>query len=270
MVKGSIDFNFTLSARKEVVVSAGALQSPQILMVSGIGPADVLQNHNIEVIADRPGVGQNLQDQPWFFSTHRVNVLTGSELSNNETYAANAVEQYQREQNGPLSNIGGDVLAWEKLPKKNRKALNATTLDFLDAYPSDWPDMEYIGLALPTAPVPDDQAQYMSFTFGLIAFESRGNVSIASNDTATLPKVTFNYLKTKTDQELAVQGFHRLREWIAATDISLEEITPGKNVTTDESILAYLRQTGSVLYHASCTCKLAFYLENCDCGYLHD
>lgn len=56
--------SFTLFANKEVILSAGAFQSPQLLMVSGVGPADVLQQHNIPVVANLPGVGQNLQDNP--------------------------------------------------------------------------------------------------------------------------------------------------------------------------------------------------------------
>jgi choline dehydrogenase len=68
-------------ARKEVIVSAGALQSPQLLLVSGVGPAETLKKFGIPVIADRPGVGKNLQDHVFFGVAHRVNVQTATRLS---------------------------------------------------------------------------------------------------------------------------------------------------------------------------------------------
>lgn len=94
---------FMLSARKEVIVSAGAFQSPQLLIVSGIGPAETLRKHNITVKKDLPGVGQNLWDQPLFSVAYRVNVPTASMLLNDAVYAAQALEQYHQNASGPYS-----------------------------------------------------------------------------------------------------------------------------------------------------------------------
>lgn len=256
-VQGSIEFKFTLSARNEVILSAGALQSPQLLMVSGIGPAATLQKYNIPVIANRPGVGQNMQDHAWFFTTYKVNVLSpGSELDNNSTYRDQAVEQYLTQQNGPLSNIGADIIGWEKLPAKNRQNLSPATLKALAAYPQDWPEFEYLGIAAPSDYVPDD-AQYASFTFILLTPQSRGGVTIASNDMSTQPVVRFNYLTNKTDQEIVVQATRRIREWANATGNAIAETIPGPQVQTDAQILDYLRQSSTFIYHAACTCKSA-------------
>jgi choline dehydrogenase len=74
--------NYVIKAKKEVILAAGAFQSPQLLMVSGVGPVDVLDDLGIEIIADRPGVGQNLQDHVFFGPSYRVSVNTLTKLAN--------------------------------------------------------------------------------------------------------------------------------------------------------------------------------------------
>lgn len=92
-----LDFGTTLTARREVILSAGAFQSPQLLMVSGVGPRAQLESLNIPVVADRPGVGQNLTDHIFMSPSYRVNVPTLTELANNPLsvvweYAASSKE----------------------------------------------------------------------------------------------------------------------------------------------------------------------------------
>jgi choline dehydrogenase-like flavoprotein len=77
---------YTISATKEVIVSAGAFQSPQLLMVSGVGPADQLQKLDIPVVADRPGVGQNMQDHIFFGPSYRVNLITATRIANDPVF----------------------------------------------------------------------------------------------------------------------------------------------------------------------------------------
>ena len=100
---------YNLTAKKEVIVSGGALQSPQLLMVSGIGPAATLQGLGIPVIADRPGVGQNMWDHILFGPSYRVNVITGSSTSNPE-FMKQAEEDFNTDASGMLGNSGGDFL----------------------------------------------------------------------------------------------------------------------------------------------------------------
>lgn len=99
---------YTIRARKEVIVSAGAFQSPQLLMVSGIGPKDTLKQNGIEVLQDSPGVGQNMKDHVLFGTSYRVNVETASSFSN-PTRSAEYRQQYAKGQ-GPLTNPGLDIL----------------------------------------------------------------------------------------------------------------------------------------------------------------
>ena len=99
---------YTLNATREVILSAGALQSPQLLMVSGIGPQSTLQQHNVSLIADRPGVGSNMWDHVLFPVMYEVNVETQQALVN-ATFANNAAMEYNNPATGLLTNSGGDT-----------------------------------------------------------------------------------------------------------------------------------------------------------------
>ncbi|KAL9078893.1 MAG: hypothetical protein Q9157_002188 [Trypethelium eluteriae] len=101
---------YTLHARREVLVAAGAFRSPQILMTSGVGPQDTLTQLNISCISNLTGVGQNLQDQPLYSLSYRVNVTTESQLRNNPDYAAKAAIDFYTDQTGPLQSGGGNFV----------------------------------------------------------------------------------------------------------------------------------------------------------------
>ena len=79
---------YTIKATKEVILSAGAFQSPQLLMVSGVGPAQQLQQFNIPIVVDSPGVGQNMQDHIFFGPSYRVNLVTLTKVANDPIYLA--------------------------------------------------------------------------------------------------------------------------------------------------------------------------------------
>ena len=135
--------HYTLRANKEIIVSAGAFQSPQLLMVSGVGPASTLREHNIPLIYDNPHVGQNLIDHTWFGPTYRVNVETITRWTNDAFYMLNQyVGAYQHQQNGPLTTNAGDFGAFEKLPEDLRSNFTAEALEELAAFPTDWPEVE--------------------------------------------------------------------------------------------------------------------------------
>jgi len=132
---------FTLKARKEIIVSAGTFQSPQLLMVSGIGPKSLLQQYNITVVSDLPGVGQNMQDQPTSSISYRVNVVTSSKMLNDPQYAARVAAEYLTNRTGPLTDATA-YLGWEKIPEPYRSSFSNTTLAALSQFPSDWPEIE--------------------------------------------------------------------------------------------------------------------------------
>lgn len=119
----SKDGSFTIKAKKEVIVAGGVFMSPQLLQVSGIGPKSLLKKFKIPVVADRPGVGQNMQDQIFADVVHRVNLPTGSTLGITDT----DVEAWKKNGTGPLSNPGGEFGGFEKIPKDLRTGFSKAT-----------------------------------------------------------------------------------------------------------------------------------------------
>ena len=117
----------SIAANKEVILSAGVIQSPQLLQVSGVGPKALLQKYNIKVVADRPGVGQDMNEHITFPISYRVNVPTQTALEN-AAYAAQAVNEWNTQSLGPLASAGGDYLGLEKIPPALRANFSAQTI----------------------------------------------------------------------------------------------------------------------------------------------
>lgn len=245
---------YIISARHEIIISGGAIHSPQLLMVSGIGPSQTLSNLSIPVLVDLPGVGQNLWDHMLFTLTHHVNTLGLSHLKIPGVFEA-AQNEFAVNRTGQLANTGFDFVAWEKLP--NRTALPAQAQSDLSYFPDDWPELEFI---IGDAADPTNTLNYASVIGGLVAPLSRGFVSITSPDTTDLPIFSPNWLTHPTDQAVAIEAFKRCRTVFAADALQPvligNETVPGLNVTTDEEILAYIQRSATTIYHAACTCKM--------------
>lgn len=122
--------SFTLKARNEVIVSAGAIQSPQLLQVSGVGPAELLKEHNIPVVADRQGVGRNLIDHVFFGIDWPVKVETASVLANDKdhTIINEAIKQFKDNQTGILASPGGEFAAYQDVPPCMRSQFSPRSL----------------------------------------------------------------------------------------------------------------------------------------------
>lgn len=268
-------FVYQLSATREVILSAGAFQSPQLLMVSGIGPRELLEEHDIDVLVDSPGVGQNMTDHVLFGSTYRVNVVTGSSLAYGDNMDI-AIQEF-KEGTGPLVNPNVDMFGWEKVPRSNSTnsgsgaALSGNEtqiLNDLDWFSPDWPEVEYIapggyfGYATNFAKGnPTDGYNYATIVSGMVATLSKGTVSISSSDTSDLPIIDPNWLSHPADQAVAIAAFKRTREiWEsdAMAEVRIgEEYFPGKaDVSTDEEIWKFVQESFSTIFHASCTCRM--------------
>jgi choline dehydrogenase len=120
------DTSFNLTANREVILSGGVFQSPQLLQVSGVGPAALLQEHGIPVVADRPGVGQNLNDQIFFGIAYRVKVPTLSTIAIGDQVAID-IELFNNNATGRLTNPGGEYGGFEKLPTDLRSNFSTET-----------------------------------------------------------------------------------------------------------------------------------------------
>jgi choline dehydrogenase len=254
---------YQLSANREVIVSSGAFRSPQLLMVSGIGPKKTLQKLGIKVISDLKGVGQNMWDHIAFSPSYVVNLLTHSAMSRPD-FAAEQMMNYQTKRTGQLTNCGGDVLGFARFPKG---AISSKLRKQLDQFADDWPDYEHLfldgffGYANDISEGPTDGRQYVSSSAALTNPFSRGTVTISSDDTNDYPVVDPNWLGDPRDQQIAVAAFKRARAVFADNDgtsdiVIGEEVFPGLNVSSYGEILAHIQKSAQASFHAACTCAM--------------
>ena len=267
---GTKPLNFTLSARKEVILSAGVFQSPQLLMLSGIGPPSTLSTHQIPLVQPLPGVGQNMWDHVYFGANRRVNVLTASASANSPALAHRLADLFRTNASGPLAAFGAGYYGWEKLPEPYRGRLSARAREDLSRqrFAGDWPEVEWLPVSAylgyqtnPQEEDPRDGFNYAVISAGLLTPLSRGNVTIGSNSAADAPVISPNWLQDPTDREVAVAAFRRSREiWAELAELGVtvgkEEYLPGLNVTSDEDILDYVQRSFMTVWHASSTCKM--------------
>jgi choline dehydrogenase len=278
---GSGSIAYTLNATKEVIISSGAFRSPQMFMVSGIGPAAVLQRNGIQVLADRAGVGQNMWDHIFFGPSYAVKTITHNWLGNS-FYAEQATLEYAVNRTGILANVGGDVLgslisqfepkvvpltadlAFEKLPAGALP--NDTRSSLVVAFGSDWPDIEIFSLDAYTGTLNDyllGAPRLDNFTavcIALVSPFSRGNVTIMSQDTNDHPVVNPNWLTDLRDQQVAVAGFKRARAVFESEAmqpiLKSPEVWPGPDIQSDEQILAAVRLGADTIHHAAGFCQM--------------
>ncbi|KAK8075434.1 GMC oxidoreductase [Apiospora hydei] len=250
---------FTARAAREVLVSAGAFQSPQLLMrwPSSRSP----------LVADRRGVGQGMQDHVFFGPSWRVRVPTLTRIATDPLYvAAQLLGPYAAAGQGPLTSNGCDFLGWEKVPRALLPPQAAAEL--AARFPEDWPELEYISgpgyigdFANIVANQPKDGYQYATILGALVAPLSRGSVTLASADTSDLPLVDPNWLTHPTDVAVAIAAYKRMRAAFAAKAMQgvladSVEYYPGPKVQSDAEILATIRKDVMTVWHASCTCRM--------------
>ncbi|RDW64569.1 GMC family oxidoreductase [Aspergillus mulundensis] len=247
---------YTLRARKEVIISAGAFQSPQLLMVSGIGPRSTLEPLGITVIADSPGVGQGMWDHPIFNVAYQVNVETMTRYQTDPEYAAQVMLEYESRREGPLTTPVPGILGWERL---SESLLSAEAIEALAVFPDDWPMVEYIsrGTGLLDPSDGSNGEQYAGIGTALVAPLSRGSISINSSSAEHPPLIDLGYLTHPVDREVAIAALKRTRQAFEASGVTVgDEYQPGPAVQTDEEILEYIRATISPVYHPAGTCVM--------------
>ncbi|KAL2166076.1 hypothetical protein VTG60DRAFT_3310 [Thermothelomyces hinnuleus] len=248
---------YTLRARREVILAGGTFQTPQLLQVSGVGPASLLRQFGIPVVADLAGVGQGMNDHVGVPISYQVELETASTLTGEKMEAA--IAQFNEDRTGPLASPGGDFYAGEKLPAQLKSRLSSETKKALANYPADWPDVEYLVLpssAGTNAPTPG--ANYVTVLAVLQAPQSRGSVSIASASMFDKPIINPKWLTARADQEVLVAGLRRGRQvFEAIKNITVgPEFWPGPSVETDQQILEAIRSNLFDMSHATSTCRM--------------
>ncbi|KAK5069106.1 hypothetical protein LTS08_008750 [Lithohypha guttulata] len=256
------------TAKKEVILSAGTFHSPQILMLSGIGPAPVLEENAIQLYVNNENVGQGLYDHTYYSLYVRADPETSlTALFNNIYNLQQASQEFTQNEAGPLTAPTGPTYAFEMLSDQNLQALGASEL--IGAR-SNQAHVEYLyePFFYPHLPTPQYGLgrigeSYISLTAGLVAPTSRGNVSIRSDSISDAPVINLRYFETTADQKIAVQSFKNLRKiladpalapWVVGPDHG--EVAPGPSVQSDEDILNYIRNVALPIWHVSGTCAM--------------
>ena len=235
----------TARARKEILVSSGAYNSPQLLQLSGVGPAELLKQHGVDIVLDAPGVGNDLQDHLQVRLVTRCSQpVTLNDILNHPVRRVMAGARYAAFRKGPLTIAAGTSGAFFKTNPRL-----AT------------PDIQIHFLPFSTDRMGEKLHSFSAFSASVCQLrpESRGSLRIKSADPAVPPEIRINYLATETDRTAFIEGFKILRQILAAPALkpyAVDEILPGSKVTSDEDILAFCRQTGSTVYHPTSTCRM--------------
>jgi choline dehydrogenase len=235
----------TARARKEILVSSGAYNSPQLLQLSGVGPADLLRKHGIDVVLDAPGVGHDLQDHMQVRVVMRcAKSITLNDVVNSRVRRIFAGARYAAFRKGPLTIAAGTSGAFFKTNPRL-----AT------------PDMQIHFLPFSTDKMGERLHSFSGFSASICQLrpESRGSLRIRSADPSAPPEIRINYLSTEVDRTANVEGLKVLRKILQAPALSpyvIEEVDPGVNVSSDEELLNYCRARGSTIYHPTSTCRM--------------
>jgi choline dehydrogenase len=229
----------------EIILSAGALQSPQLLQLSGIGPADLLDKHGIKVKVDAPEVGGNLQDH---YQARTIVRLKNAQSLNNAvrnpiSLAAMGLE-WLLKGSGPLTVGAGQVGG-------------AACSEYSDG---TRPDIQFNVMPLSVDKPGDPLHKFSGFTASVWQCHplSKGRVDIQSADPFASPRITPNYLKEELDRKTIVAGIKILREIYqqpAFKSLWEEEILPGPGLRTDQDLLDFARQHGGTVFHCTGTCR---------------
>lgn len=237
----------TLIAAREVILSAGALNSPQVLMLSGIGPAEELTRHGLNTRVDSPGVGRNLQDH---FYVHCSFATTRASSYNHEISGLRKYWEglrYLLTRGGYLALGSSQVAAFVKSRAEEPYAdLQISFRPMTFTY--------HKGGAIEVDPTPAIAAS----VYGVHPSTS-GTVRLRSADPSEAPVLTSNFLTNQDDIRAVISGIRKIREIMATEPIAsriLEEQLPGKSVQSDAEILAYMEEHGNSAMHPTSTCKM--------------
>ncbi len=237
-------------ASREVIVCAGAVNSPQLLQLSGIGPGELLSHHQIDVVLHNPQVGRNLQDHLALTHFYRSTVPT----LNNQLYPwwgkLYAGLKYVLFRKGPLSlsvnQAGGFIKSHHRRARPNLQ-LYFAALTYITSPKGERPLMH-----------PDP---WPAFQNGVCQCRptSRGTISIASPDPLEHPKINPNYLSTEQDMLEMIEGFHFLRGMAktpALGKIIESEILPGESIQSESQIIEDIKDRSETVFHPTSTCMM--------------
>lgn len=233
-----------LTAKAEIVLSGGAINSPQLLQLSGIGPGSLLQQHGVPVLVDSPDVGGNLQDHLQIRTVYKTHCKTLNDELNNPLQKIQAGLQYLLTRGGPLSMAASQVGAFCKTRLSNNR-----------------PDIQYHFQPLSADSPGEGLNKFSAITASVCQLrpESRGTIQIRSTDPTDHPRIMPNYLSTDLDCQTAIESIKFTRSIMATSAMSAHiasEHLPGSASQTDEQLLASARNIANTIYHPTSTCRM--------------
>ncbi len=236
--------NYDLKPGGEVILSAGAIGSPQILQLSGVGPGEFLQSMDIAVLKNLPGVGRNLQDHLQIRTVYEVNVPTLNEEINGFLKRMWIGMQYVFNRTGPMSMGASQVCIFAR----SRPGL-------------DTPDIQYHFQPLSADKPGIEMHPFPGITLSVCQLrpESKGRIEITSPDPKAYPAIRPNYLSTQLDQQTAIDALKFTRRLVATKSLKpfiVREHLPGRAVRSDEELLDSARNIAQTIYHPTSTCKM--------------
>jgi len=233
-------------ARRETILSAGAIGSPQILQLSGIGPGALLRQHGIEVVHDAPGVGENLQDHLQLRMAFKVkHALTLNTLLGSRWHKAMMGCQYAWSRSGAMTMPPSQLGAFTKSDPSQGT-----------------PNLEYHVQPISLDKFGDPPHKFNAFTASVCNLRpsSRGHVRITSADPAAYPAISPNYLDTEEDRRTAAAAIRLTRRIVLGTEAlkkyEPEEYTPGARFQSEDELVEAAGRIGTTIFHPIGTCKM--------------
>jgi choline dehydrogenase len=238
-------------AAAEVILAGGAVNSPQLLQLSGVGPAALLKQHGVDLVADLAGVGENLQDHYVITSTYRLKPGTVSvnELTRGPRFIGETLK-YLFQRRGLLTLSAAHIAVF----CKSRPDLAGPDIQF-----------HILPATMDTQKLLEQQKMELEGLPGLtiapcqVRPESRGSIRIKSADPTVYPAIAPNYLSDPLDQEVAVASLKWARRIAAQPALAKwidHEMMPGPEIATDAQLLEFARMSGSTIYHPVGTCQM--------------
>lgn len=237
--------SITVQAKKETVLSAGAVNSPAILQLSGVGPAELLKEHGIDVVMDAPYVGENLQDHLQIRAVFKVNgTRTLNTLANSMIGKMKIGLEYALKRSGPMSMAPSQLGAFTRSDPERTHA-----------------NLEYHVQPLSLEAFGEDLHDFPAMTVSVCNLNptSRGHVRIGSANFRDAPKISPNYLDTEDDRKVAADSLRQVREIMAQSSMAEyqpEEYKPGVQYQTDEELAKLAGDIANTIFHPVGTVKM--------------
>jgi 4-pyridoxate dehydrogenase len=235
-------------ARGDIILCGGVINSPKLLMLSGIGSEENLSEHGIPVKIDLPGVGRNLRDHYSFSLAHRRRTRSTFEKHMRYDRLAWSMAEAWTVGRGFASDLPNSVMAFVR----SRFAAAAPDLQFLFLFAA-FPAKPYFRPF--SQPVPDA----FSCRVALLHPESTGSVRLSSASPESAPVIEHNFLATTLDRTVLREGLSMARQVMATKELShhlAEETSPGSDITSDEDVDSFIAKTGVSVHHPVGTCRM--------------